>query len=163
MSRPVTLIALSLAALLIQTTLVPQLAINTIAPDIVLIWIVYVAITRGQIAAMTTGFLLGIALDVVSGGDRMLGLSALTKSLSGFLAGYPFNENKIGQNLSGPQFPILLIIISLVHNLLYFLVFLQGSDIYWNAAVLQFGLPTTLYTVAIALIPMFAFARHYRV
>jgi rod shape-determining protein MreD len=163
MSRNVALILLSLAALLVQTTLVPQIAIATIVPDVVLIWIVYVALTRGQIPAMTVGFVLGILTDVLSGGTSMLGLSALAKTLAGFLAGYSFNENKIGQNLSGMQFPLILLIVSLLHNLLYFLVFLQGSDITWNAAVLQFGLPTTAYTVAVAFIPMFAFARHYRV
>jgi rod shape-determining protein MreD len=163
MPRSVTLILLSLAILLLQTIIIPQIAIENIVPDVVLIWIVYVAITRGQIPATTTGFLLGVLVDVLSGGDSMFGLSALTKTLSGFLAGYSFNENKIGSSLSGPQFPLLVIFISLVHNLLYFLIFLQGSDILWNAAVLRFGIPTTVYTVAVAMIPMFAFARHYRV
>lgn len=162
MPRNATLIALSLLFLLIQTTAVPQAAIFTIVPDLALIWIVYVAITRGQITAMTTGFLLGIALDVVSGGDNMVGLSALTKSVAGFFAGYSFNENKIAQKLSGPQFPVLLLVVSLAHNLLYFLIFLQGSDLPWNAMILQFGIPATLYTLAVAVIPMFAFARHYR-
>ena len=125
MLRTPTLIALSLVCLLVQTTLVPYIAIATIVPDLILIWIVYVAIVRGQIPAMTVGFLLGLLFDVFSGGDNMLGLSALAKTVAGFLAGYSYNENKITQFLSGPQFPVLLIIVSLVHNLLYFIIFLQ--------------------------------------
>jgi rod shape-determining protein MreD len=163
MPRNATLVALSLVVLLLQTTAVPQIAIFTIIPDLVLIWVVYVAITRGQIAAMTTGFFLGLLLDVVSGGDSMLGLSALTKSLAGFFAGYSFNENKIAQKLTGLQFPSLLVIVSLAHNLLYFLIFLQGSDLSWNVMIVQFGIPATLYTLAVAVIPMFVFARRYRI
>jgi rod shape-determining protein MreD len=162
MPRTVTLSALSLLVLLIQTTIVPHIAIATIVPDLLLIWIVYLAITRGQVTAMTAGFFLGVLLDVVSGGDTMLGLSALTKSVAGFLAGYWYSDNKIEQNLSGIQFPLLLIAVSLVHNLLYFLIFLQGSDISWNVAILQYGIPATVYTAALAMLPMFAFARHYR-
>jgi rod shape-determining protein MreD len=162
MPRTLLIIVLSLACILIQTTIVPFIAIATIGPDLVLIWIVYLAITRGQMQATTAGFFLGVLLDVFSGGDSMLGLSALTKTLAGFLAGYTYNENKITQYLGGPQFPLILLAVSLVHNLLYFVIFLQGSDILWSAAILQFGLPTTVYTAAVALLPMFAFYRHYR-
>jgi|WetSurMetagenome_2_1015567.scaffolds.fasta_scaffold04719_4 rod shape-determining protein MreD len=162
MPRTSLIIGLSLVCLLLQTTIVPSIAIVTIVPDLVLIWIVYVAITRGQIQATTVGFFLGLSLDVFSGGDSMLGLSALTKTMAGFLAGYTYNENKITQYLGGPQFPLILIAVSLVHNLLYFVIFLQGSDILWSAAILQFGLPTTLYTAAVALLPVFVFYRHFR-
>lgn len=162
MPRTPILIALSLLCLLVQTTIVPYIAITTITPDLILIWIIYVALVRGQIPAMTVGFLLGLLLDIVSGGDNMLGLSALAKTLAGFFAGYSYNENKIAQYLGGPQFPLVLIVISLVHNLFYFLIFLQGSDIPWSVALLHFGLPTTLYTAAVAVLPMFAFSRYYR-
>jgi rod shape-determining protein MreD len=162
MRRNAILVAVSLLILLVQTTIIPHIAIVSIVPDLVLIWIVYVALAYGQIQAMTTGFLLGLLLDVLSSGETMLGLSALAKTASGFLAGYYYNENKIAQNLSGPPFPFLLILVSLVHNLLYFLIFLQGSDLHWNETILQFGIPSTVYTVAVAMIPMFAFARRYR-
>jgi len=162
MPRTLILVALSLVFLLVQTTIVPHLAIVSIVPDLVLIWIVYVAIAYGQVQAMTAGFLLGLLIDVLSSGESMLGLSALTKAVAGFLAGYSYNENKIAQYLSGPQFPLLLILVSLVHNLLYFLIFLQGSDLRWDETILQFGIPATVYTAAVAVIPMFAFARHYR-
>jgi rod shape-determining protein MreD len=162
MPRTPLIIVLSLVCLLLQTTSVPFVAVATIVPDLVLIWIVYVAIIRGQISAMTVGFGLGVLLDIFSGGDNMLGLSDLTKTLAGFLAGYTFNENKIAQYLGGPQFPIVLIVVSLVHNLLYFIIFLQGSDITWTAGILQFGIPTTLYTAAVSVLPVLAFSRHYR-
>lgn len=162
MQRSLTYIGISLAVLLLQTTLVPYVAVGGIVPDLALIWIVYLGITRGQIAASTAGFLLGLLLDVLAGGDTMLGLSSFAKALAGFLAGYTFNENKITQILSGAQFPGILAGVSLVHNLVYFLIFLQGSDLSWNDAIVFYGIPTTVYTVLVSVIAVFIFARRYR-
>jgi hypothetical protein len=46
-----------------------------------------------------------------------------------------------------------------VHNLLYFIVSLQGSDLAWQTSIVRFGLPATAYTGLAALIPMFIFSR----
>lgn len=154
-------IAFSLLFLLLQTTLLKFLAINTIVPDILLIWIAYVAIRQGQIAATTTGFFLGLAMDLLSGRDGMLGLAALSKTAGGFVGGYFFNENKTAQTLQGFRFITVVLVISIVHNLIYFLIFLQGTGLSWWDAVVWYGVPTSLYTAATALLPMFAFARKY--
>lgn len=154
-------VLLSLLFLLLQTTLIKYLAITTIVPDILLIWIAYVAIRRGQIASTTTGFCLGLAMDLLSSGDGMLGLSALSKTVAGFVGGYFFNENKTVQTLQGFRFITVVLVISLVHNLIYFLIFLQGTGLGWWDAVMWYGIPTSLYTSATALLPMFGFARKY--
>jgi rod shape-determining protein MreD len=154
-------VLLSLLFLLLHTTLVRFLAIDTIVPDILLIWVVYLAIRRGQIAATTAGFLIGLVADVLAGTDGMLGLSALSKTVAGFVAGYSYNENKIYQTLGGYPFVVIVALASLVHNLIYFFIFLQGSDIGWWNGIVFFGLPTTIYTVAVSLLPMFAFGRKY--
>jgi len=156
-----TYVLVSLLILLLHTTLVRFLAIGTITPDIMLIWIVYLAIRRGQIAATTAGFLIGLAMDVLAGQDGMLGLSALSKTVAGFVAGFSYNENKVYQTLGGSPFVVIVALGSLVNNLIYFFIFLQGSDVSWWNAVVLYGLPTTLYTVVVSLLPMFAFARKY--
>jgi rod shape-determining protein MreD len=152
-------ILLSLVFLLLQTTIIRFLAVEMIVPDTVLLWIVYLAVRRGQIAATAAGFSLGLAFDLLSGPDSMLGLAALSKTVAGFVAGYFFNENKIAQTLGGYQFILIVVIASLVHNLLYFVIFLQGSGVTWSGSLLQYGIPTTAYTAALGLLPMFVFAR----
>jgi len=152
-------ILLSLLALLLQTTVARFLSIQGIVPDLVLLWIVYLAIRRGQIHATVAGFVLGLILDLVSGPDGMVGLAALTKTLAGFLAGYFYSENKTMQTLGGYQFLLITALVSLVHNVVYFLLFLQGSGLPWSSMLLEHGIPATVYTVAVALLPMFAFAR----
>jgi rod shape-determining protein MreD len=161
-TRPALLVLISTAALLLQTLVLPYAAIGTIVPDAVLIWIVYLAVTHGHIAGSTAGFFLGLVLDVLMGGDGMLGLSAFTKTLAGFIAGYAFSENKTVQTLTTSRFPLIVGLTALVHNQFYFLISLQGSDIPLESVVLRYGIPATIYTGLLALLPMFVFARRMR-
>jgi len=161
MQRTVFYSLLSLLFLVLDTVLTKFLVIEEILPDIILLWIVYLAIREGQIAATTAGFCLGLVMDLLSGQDGMLGVVALAKTIAGFVAGYFYNENKTQQTLGGYEFLIAVGVASFVHNVIYFLIFLQGTDIGVWGAVFRYGVPTTLYTTALGLIPMFAFARKY--
>jgi len=162
MARSLLLPAISLLILLAQTIVVPFVAVGTIVPDLILIWVVFLGITRGPVAGSTAGFFLGLLADILAGDDGMLGLSSLTKTIAGFLAGYTFNENKTVQTLTSAQFPLIVAVVGLVHNLLYFIIFLQGTDISWEDAIVRLGLSSTVYTALVALLPLFIFSRHYR-
>jgi rod shape-determining protein MreD len=159
MSRTAADSALSLLFVVVQTTIVRFLAIGTVVPDITLLWIVVLAIRRGPIAGSSAGFGIGLALDLLAGPDGMLGLSALSKTLAGFIAGYFYNENKTAQTLGGLRFLTVVGVVGLIHAVVYFVIFLQGSGLPWWQAVLSHGLPYALYTTAAALIPMFVFSR----
>jgi rod shape-determining protein MreD len=157
MPKHVRLILITLIFVTLQTTIVSFTSIANIIPDVMLIWIVYIAITQGQIPATVYGFAIGLLLDLISG--QFLGLSALSKTIAGFLAGYFFHENKIDLNLANYQFLIFVGISSIVHNLIYFIIFTQGSDVGLFTAVFRFGLLSALYTTFVATIPMFINAR----
>lgn len=161
MQRVVVYILASVVLLALQTTVARFLSVAGIVPDFLVVWIVYVAIRRGQLAATLTGFLLGICVDLISGPDGMLGLEALAKTLAGFTAGYFFNENKTIQSLGGYVILLAIGAASLVHNVVYFLIFLQGTDIGWWSSLLRYGFPATVYTTCVGLLPMFGFARRY--
>lgn len=148
-----------LAVVLAHTTLTKFIVIGGIVPDIPLIAVVYLALRRGQVVGTVAGFGMGLALDLLSGTDGMLGLSALAKTSAGFVAGYFYNENKMNQFLGGYQFVIVVTLASAVHNLLYFLIFLQGSGLNWTMTLVRYGLPTTFYTAMVSVIPMFVSAR----
>jgi rod shape-determining protein MreD len=143
--------------IILQTTIIPFVSIANIVPDILIIWIVYVAIKIGQIPATVTGFIIGIAIDLVSG--HFLGLSALSKTIAGFFAGYFYNENKVDYTIGNYQFLIIVGFSSLFHNIVYFVIFVQGSEIGFWTAIFRFGLFSTIYTVAFALLPMFVISR----
>jgi rod shape-determining protein MreD len=151
--------AVSALTVLLQTTLVGLLAVGDIVPDLPLLWIVMLAILRGQVPATVAGFGIGLTLDLLGGGSGVLGLNALVKTVAGFLAGYFYGENKIQQTLGSSQFLVIVSLAAAVHNVLYFVIFLQGGDLSTGTMLLRYGLPSTAYTAAAGLIPMFVFSR----
>lgn len=151
---------LVLVAVVVAYSLLGDLiAVGGVAPDLPLVAVVYVALRYGQIPGTLAGFGTGLALDLMSGADGVMGLSALAKTVAGFLAGYFYSETKAQQLLGGYEFIILVGSAAVVHNVLYFVVLLQGTDIGWSLAILRFGIPSALYTAAVALIPMFILSR----
>ncbi|MBI4535272.1 MAG: rod shape-determining protein MreD [Ignavibacteriae bacterium] len=161
MRRIVLYLLISVLLIILHTTLMKYLAIGDIVPDILVVWIVYVAIRDGQLAGTVTGFSIGLAIDLMSGVDGMLGLSTMAKTVCGFAGGYFFNENKTFQTLGSWRYIVAIVVTSLLHNVIYFIIFLQGTPIGWSGAVLRYGIPTTAYSAAFALLPMFVFLRKY--
>lgn len=149
----------ALLLLLLQTTFVPYLSVDGYGPDLLLIWVVYIAIRRGQVEAAIAGFLIGLLQDVTT--TQFFGLAALGKTVSGFAAGYFFNENKTAQTLGTYRFVLIIFLASLIHNILYYMIFFQGTEVSLVAATLQFSIVTGFYTSVLGLLPMFVFARKH--
>lgn len=78
------LVAIALAIAL-QTTLARFLVDGTAALDLVLVVVVYVALTSGPMTGLLAGSLAGIIQDALSSG--VIGIGGLAKSLVGFAAG----------------------------------------------------------------------------
>lgn len=72
-------------ALALQTTLTRVLVGGTAAIDLVLVVLVYVALTSGPVTGMFAGSLAGLIQDALSSG--IIGIGGLAKSVVGFLAG----------------------------------------------------------------------------
>ena len=78
------LIAIALA-LALQTTLAPFVVGGTAAIDLVLVTVVYIALTSGPVSGMLAGSLAGLIQDQLSTG--VLGIGGLAKSIVGFAVG----------------------------------------------------------------------------
>ena len=78
------LIAIALA-LALQTTLAPFVVGGTTAIDLVLVTVVYIALTGGPVSGMLAGSLAGLIQDQLSTG--VLGIGGLAKSIVGFVVG----------------------------------------------------------------------------
>jgi rod shape-determining protein MreD len=72
-------------ALALQTTLARFLVGGTAALDLVLVVVVYVALTTGPVSGMLAGSAAGIIQDALSSG--VIGIGGLAKSIVGFAAG----------------------------------------------------------------------------
>ena len=153
---------ISIVLLVVHSTIINFVTLGNAVPDILTIWIVYIAIVSGQLSGTVAGFCIGLLVDVMSGNDGMLGLSAMTKTLAGFSAGYFFNENKTEQTLSTWTFVFAVGLATLLHNAVYFTIFLQGTDVGWWRAVVLHGIPSSLYTTALAVVPMSVFRRKFQ-
>ena len=78
------LIAIALA-LALQTTLARFLVGGSAAVDLVLVAVVYVALTTGPVGGMFAGSVAGLIQDALSSG--VIGVGGLAKSIVGFLVG----------------------------------------------------------------------------
>lgn len=78
------LVAVALA-IAMQTTLDRLVVGGTAAVDLVLVAVVYVALTMGPVTGMLTGCVAGLIQDALSSG--VIGVGGLAKTVVGFLAG----------------------------------------------------------------------------
>jgi rod shape-determining protein MreD len=140
------------ALIALQTTAMRLISIEGIMPDVVALWIVVVALREGQIAGTVAGFVSGLILDVISG--DFLGIGALAKTVCGFLAGYFYDEFKSSEVFGTYRFFFAVIFSSLAHNIIFFVVYLQGTEIEFARTIIQFGIGTTAYTSAVSIVPL---------
>jgi rod shape-determining protein MreD len=74
-----------IVALALQTTLARFVIRGTVALDLVLVVVVYVALTSGPVTGMLAGTAAGLVQDALSSG--VIGIGGLAKTIVGFLAG----------------------------------------------------------------------------
>ena len=129
------LVAIALA-LALQTTLARFVVGGTVALDLVLVVVVYVALTSGPVTGMFAGSLAGIIQDALSSG--VIGVGGLAKSIVGFVIG------AIGQQFivtaALPRF-VMFLVATAVHATLfmgfYVLMGLRSFPSPWAAVVSQ--------------------------
>jgi rod shape-determining protein MreD len=147
--------------LLLQTTFLPFISLGGYLPDLFILYLVYIALRRGQIKATIYGFIIGLIQDIVA--IKFLGLLALSKTIAGFVVGYFFNENTVEQTLGSYRYVLLIGLCSIIQDLVYFIIFFQGTEGSIIFSVLQMTLGMTLYTCVIGVLAMFFFSRKYNI
>lgn len=127
-------IILLIPVLIIQTTVVPLISIGQVIPDLILILLVYYAITEGQIYGTVLGFFYGLIFDLVTG--SLLGSAMVSKTVAGFVAGYFSSENKIDIYLMFFNFGMIVFLSALVDQIIY--SFFSAFDISSNILMIFF-------------------------
>ena len=89
-------------ALALQTTLARFLVRGTVAVDLVLVVVVYVALTSGPATGLLSGTFAGLVQDALS--SSVIGIGGLAKTLVGFLAGIIGTQFIVAQSL--PRFVV---------------------------------------------------------
>ena len=136
------------ACLVIQTVLIPHIAIADAKPNLMIIAVVTFSFIFGDKAGIFIGFLAGILCDILFGG--VVGFYALVMALIGYVCG----KLKRLLYIQGLWFPIFAIAISdLAYSFLcYVFLFLIRNRIIFRAFFYGLMLPEAIYTAAVALI-----------
>jgi len=101
--RAVAIIVAVAVALALQTTLSRFVVRSTFAVDLVLVVVVYVALTGGPANGLLTGTFAGLVQDALSG-TGVIGIGGLAKTIVGFLAGIIGSQFIVAQPL--PRFVV---------------------------------------------------------
>jgi rod shape-determining protein MreD len=133
------------------------ISIAGVSPDFLLIFLVWLTMKEGQFVGETGGFVLGLALDIVS--SDILGAHALSKTAACFVIGFFFNPERIEQNLRNWPFLLLTLLASVINNFLYYFLITRGSEITFADFAFRYGAVGALYTVFIAIFPLLYWSR----
>ncbi len=137
----------------LQTTIVPLIAISGIKPDLLVLVLFFIGYRNDVIPAVFSGFFLGLAQDFYS--PLILGQTALAKTVSGFFAGI-CNEKVMRID---PVFRLVLIFIMfIIHDAVFLFVQVAKTEMEIQSMGIELvksTLPRALYTLLFALIPVF--------
>jgi rod shape-determining protein MreD len=124
----------------LQTTFCQFISIRGIAPDLIVLFIIYIGMKEGGLAGVYTGFAAGLCFDVYS--PQILGAGALAKCLIGYLTGL-LDERTLKID---DKYKIgIVCLASLLHDLILS-ASLYGIPAAFQTAFLPVMLPTALYT-----------------
>ncbi len=127
----VLLVLVAVLAVVAQTTLVPVLNVAGVAPDLVFLLVIFIALRRQTTLGLWMAFGLGLLQDVAGGG--LLGQNALVLLGVAYLAMYLrrkfFQENLVSQVL-------VLLLFTLLQQFLSF---------FWLNTLLETGFPFSLW------------------
>jgi len=143
--------------LIIQTTIVPLVAINGVIPDLIIILLVFYTLKMGQMHGTILGFTYGLLFDLITGG--LLGSSMLSKTITGFITGYFYNENKKDIYLKSLIFPLIVLLASTIDS--FILSFFSTIDL--NTSITTFfieqGILPGIYTAVFSIIVIVFYPR----
>ncbi|WP_412060335.1 rod shape-determining protein MreD [Rubrivirga sp. IMCC45206] len=142
-------VAVGLAVVLLQW-LLSNLKLWDVWPDVVLLYVAYVALRRGRVAGAVTGFAAGLAMDFLVM-PTSLGLNTVLKTIMGFVIGFFRSEQGENLRLTPVQAFVGALVVAVVHNGLMTIVL--ALDVGTRTPFLVFGLwlGGALYTAIVAL------------
>ncbi len=117
MRRILWALSLIVLSLVLQTTVFNSLKIGLVKPDLPLIILVFLFLARSPVEAMFFGFFAGLLEDILSG--DILGMSALVKTVLGFLIGL------LGRRIYRDRISVQVLILwgaTLVQGLFFFVL-----------------------------------------
>ncbi|MBR9974670.1 MAG: rod shape-determining protein MreD [Bacteroidetes bacterium] len=155
--RMLAALGLLLFLAMLQSTIVPLIAISGAIPSLLLIGTVFVSLREGQMTAMIASFPAGILVDAYSSG--LVGITALGLVVTAFAAGFFHDEEKASMLVRSPQAVAIMLPASLLFHTIYVFSYFQTLDIHFLPLFLRYVLGASLYTTVLSVIPVLIIAR----
>lgn len=131
------IVAGTVVALAVQTTLARYVVRGAFAVDLVLVVVVYAALAAGPITGLLTGTFAGLLQDALSrGAGGIIGVGGLAKTVVGFLAGVVGTQFIVSQSV--PRF-IVFFAATLVHAVIFIGLYLILDSRPFGSAYAVFG------------------------
>jgi len=136
---------LGLLVLIFQWMIGDIFSIYGLTPSFLVIFIIYIGLTKSQLHAIWLGFFFGFIIDALTGTD-MMGITALALAVVGYLSGI-FNGRIV-------RIPVIVQYLLYTGFLLVFFILtvmisLQDSQFATGNIVFLILLPKTIYTLAL--------------
>ncbi|MCF7885672.1 MAG: rod shape-determining protein MreD [Candidatus Marinimicrobia bacterium] len=138
-------LGLVFVGLFLQLTLGEMISIQGIRPDFLLVVVILIGESKGKFQGELLGFLIGLVADGI-GISMLFGLSALSKTIAGFISGFLRNK-KSSMGVFYYYFIILTII--LIHFIILFTIYYNSAQLELQYIVLRYVLPSSLYTFVV--------------
>jgi rod shape-determining protein MreD len=150
---------LGFAAILLQMFLDDYAAIGSVAPQLVLLFVVYVALREGQLFGICNGFIAGFFHDLLV--THFIGLTSFVAIIAAFVAGFFYKESDV--ELAAKNFSFVWIsTVSLFISGLAALPIIGSGELNYFYVFLKFTLGSTVYSSVFAMMIVFLNGRRFR-
>jgi rod shape-determining protein MreD len=131
---------------ILQSTIIPQLAVWGVFADLPVLLVVSWGLLRGPQEGIIWGFIAGVVVDLLSGAP--FGAATLSLMMVGFLSGLGKNSVFSGHIV----FPVVaMFLATLLYNICFLLiVWLSGQPVIWLDSVVRIILPSAVLNAALA-------------
>lgn len=137
---------------LLQISFVSFIEIDGVSPNLFIVFVVWIAITEGQFTALFAAFFIGLTYDILK--MDVIGTNALSLIFTAFVAGFFYKEGKSDLIIQKYTFLIIVFISALVHNLVYYILYLKISEINFIHFFIKYGIASSFYSTVFAVFPM---------
>ena len=139
-------VPLLVVAAILQSTVMPQLAVWGVFADLPVLLVVSWGLLRGPREGVVWGFVAGVVVDLLSGAP--FGAATLSLMLVGFLSGLGKNSVFAGHIV----FPVVaMFLATLLYNVCFLLVvWLSGQPVIWLDSFARVILPSAVLNAALA-------------
>lgn len=126
-----------------------MIAIGSVIPNLVIILVVTQTLRHGQLLGTIFGAVSGLVFDLISGGA--LGTAMFATTISAFIAGYFYSENKIEYNTETMVFLLIVFISASIKSFFYLLFTASEIKLTASHLILEQAVLPGVYTALLAL------------